>query len=65
MVYLTHLYAMLDIPSGSVESGLLIFAFLLILDWYVSEPNRPRQRSIASEPKDADRPDTTILNRAA
>jgi hypothetical protein len=65
MVYLTHLYAMLDISSGSVESGLLIFAFLLILDWYVSEPNRPRPRSIASEPKDADRPDTTILNRAA
>ena len=35
MVYLTQLYAMLDVSRGSMESGLLIFAFLLALVWFV------------------------------
>jgi hypothetical protein len=65
MTYLLSLYVLLDIPGSALELGLGIFVFLVLLDWYLSEPDNHSASSVASSSQNESEPSPDLFNKAA
>ena len=65
MIYLLNCYALLDVPHGTIETGLLILVLLVLLDWYVSKPGYRRTGTADAPAQDESERSAADFNRAA